>query len=196
MNKIILVRHGEPDVKTGAKISGAEIPSFLKRYNEAPLIPNSLPSSKLLFLSANATVICSDLKRSYCSAQRCGVSPKIEDAIFSESIPPHFQNAFLRLKPKTWLLLSRVLWLMGFSLHGESYKDAKKRAKRAADILLHEVKKRDVLLFGHGLFNILIAAELRKRGFVGPKVPARNFWEFGVYQKFTASHHNENRCLG
>ena len=181
MNKIILVRHGEPDVTIGEKISGAEIPSFLKRYNEAPLKLNSMPSSKLLFLSANATVIYSDLKRSYCSAQRCGVSPEIEDALFSESIPPHFQNDFLRLKPKTWLLLSRVLWLIGFSLHGESYKEAKKRAKRAADILFHEAKKRDVLLFGHGLFNILIAGELRKRGYKGPKVPARNFWDYGVY---------------
>jgi len=185
MNKIILVRHGEPDVKTGEKISGAEIPSFLNRYNNAALKPNSLPSSRLLFLSTNATIICSDLKRSYCSAQRCNVSPDIADALFSESIPPHFQNNLLRLKPKTWLLLSRLLWLMGFSLHGESFKSAKKRATDAADILLHEVKRRDVLLFGHGLFNILIAKELRKRGYTGPKVPARNFWEYGVYKKIT-----------
>ena len=183
MNKIILVRHGEPDVYIKEKISGKEIPSFLETYNTAPLKKNSFPPSKLIFLAQNATVVCSDLHRSSASAARCDVSPKIINPVFAESIPPHFQNKLLKFKPKQWLIFSRLLWLAGFSRNGESLFLTRQRADQAAAILVSEAQQRDVILFGHGLFNIMIAKSLKKRGYEGPKVPARNFWDYGVYLK-------------
>jgi broad specificity phosphatase PhoE len=182
MHKIILVRHGEPDVKIAGKISGAEIPSFLDTYNNAPLNPSSEPSDRLRYLADNATVVCSTLPRSIASAQRCGVKPSIVDTCFCESIPPHFQSDLLKLSPKMWLFLSRMLWLCGFSRHGEALFQTKKRARHAAAILLQEAKNKDVILFGHGLFNIMIAKELKKRGYIGPAVPAREFWDYGIYR--------------
>ncbi len=183
MNKIVLVRHGEPALFIERRISGSEILSFLQKYNDAPLKSDSLPSSRLLYLAQNATVICSNLKRSTASAKKCGVQPHISDVLFAESIPPHFQNGMFRLYPRQWLLLSRVMWMVGFSLNGESFLRVKKRAQKAADMLISEAARKDVVLFGHGLFNIMIAAQLRKKGFYGPKVPARNFWEYGVYRR-------------
>lgn len=182
MHKIILVRHGEPDVTIAGKISGAQIPSFLANYNQAPLKSSSKPSERLRYLADNATVVCSTLPRSIASAACCGVEPDIVDAIFCESIPPHFQSELLTLTPKSWLVLSRLLWMGGFSLHGEALHATKRRASKAANILLQEAQNHNVILFGHGLFNIMIAKELRKKGYRGPGIPAREFWDYGIYR--------------
>ncbi len=182
MKEIVLVRHGEPDLSMPFKISGKEIPEFLRRYNEAHLKRDSLPPAKLRFFAYNSTIFCSNLPRSLQSAEKCSVIPDVVNELFAESIPPHFQNDLFKLSPKTWLIFSRLMWLAGFSSNGESLTDAKKRAKNAANILINESKTARVLLFGHGLFNILIAKELRKRGFTGKRVPARRHWEFGVYR--------------
>ena len=181
--KIILVRHGEPDVKIADHISGYEISSFLDYYNNALLKRTSLPSDRLKFLAQNAVVVCSDLKRSLESACFCDVEPLYVDPIFAESIPPHFRSSQIRLSPKSWLIFSRLLWSVGFSKNGESLFEAKKRAQKATKILIDYAMHSDVILFGHGLFNILIAAELRKNNFCGKRVPARKHWEFGVYEK-------------
>ncbi len=183
MNRIILVRHGEPDVPAVEKISGKEIADFLHLYDHAPLKAHSNPSDRLQFLAHNATVVCSHLPRSLASAARCGVEPKIIDALFAESIPPHFRTDRLSMRPKSWLMLSRVLWMGGFSRHGESLRSARMRAQKAEQTLHYEAMQRDVLLFGHGLFNIMIAKALRSYGYSGPKVPARAFWEFGIYRR-------------
>ncbi len=183
MREIILVRHGEPDLEIPQKISANEIPIFLQKYNSASLKQNSTPSNKLLFLSQNAAVVCSDLVRSIQSAQKCSVSPYMVDTLFRESIPPYFQNDFFRFTPKQWLVFSRLLWLIGFSNNGESLIGAIKRAKKAANILIELSKSERVVLFGHGLFNILIAKELRRRGFSGKKVPAKKHWDYGIYIK-------------
>ena len=181
MHRIILVRHGEPDLAVAKRISGSEISDFLKAYDSAPLTPSSTPSDRLRFLAHNATVVCSPLPRSLESAGRCGVTPDIVDACFAESIPPHFRSRRLTMTPKQWLLLSRIMWLGGFSLHGESLHAARRRARKAAQILIWEAKRRDVVLFGHGLFNIMIAGQLSAMGYRGPRVPARAFWEYGIY---------------
>lgn len=181
--KIILVRHGEPDVKIANRISGNEISSLLNYYNNALLKSTSLPSYRLKFLAQNALVVCSDLKRSLESACFCDVDPLHVDQIFTESIPPHFCSSQISLSPKSWLIFSRLLWSVGFSKNGESLFEAKRRAQKATKILIDYAVDSDVILFGHGLFNILIASELRKNNFYGKRVPARKHWEFGVYEK-------------
>jgi len=182
MSKIILVRHGEPDVKIAKKISGNEIPGFLDAYNQAHIKSTSLPPERLKLLTKNAMIVCSDLNRSLSSALACGVRPKVIDPVFQESIPPHFQNDWMQFSPKQWLLFSRVLWMIGFSKHGESLQSTKQRAQKAADSLIGFSEKRDVVLFGHGLFNIMIAKALKKRGYQGPRIPAKFHWEYGVYK--------------
>ena len=184
MKRIILVRHGEPDVTIRSRIAGSEIKTFLQRYDNASLKADTYPSDKLCFLAQNAkTVFCSPLPRSVESAQRCGVRQFSKNSLFIEAIPPHPRIARLRLKPKTWLLVSRMFALAGFSMHGESLRMTRKRAKEAARLLILSAKNGDVMLFGHGLFNLYIAAALRKEGYEGPKVPVRNFWDYAIYRK-------------
>lgn len=68
-------------------------------------------------------------------------------------------------KAYTWLLINRILWLLGFSGKVESFKVAKIRAKSSAEKLhglatLHG----KIAVFGHGLMNKYMAKELSKLG--------------------------------
>lgn len=102
--------------------------------------------------------------------------------MFGETNIPHFGRGSLSLPVGVWVVLLRVMWLFGFSKNGESFKQAKKRARLAADklIALAEVHQ-DVLLVGHGFFNHFIAKELKKRGWQMSSKPSNGYWEYGVF---------------
>ena len=78
----------------------------------------------------------------------------------------------LRLPALVWIIFARLLWGLGYSLDSYSQVDAKKQAKQAADFL--EQRFSDIgstVLVGHGLTNLFIARELKKRGWHGPRTP-------------------------
>lgn len=39
-----------------------------------------------------------------------------------------------------------------------------------------------VLFVGHGIFNRLLAKELKSLGWCGPSNPGSKYWSFGVYE--------------
>ncbi len=60
---------------------------------------------------------------------------------------------------------AKELWLFSFSKNGEFFKQAKNRARLAAEKLIALAQTHhDVLLVGHGFINHFIAKELKKRG--------------------------------
>ncbi len=182
MGKIILVRHGEPDVKKVKMINGLEIEGFLDSYNKANIKDGSKPPQHLLTLAQSCeVVVCSNLNRSLSSCKALGIMPHESNEIFQEANPPYIKTKLLKLSPKSWLIISRAFWLVGYSKYGESLAQTKKRAFQSAQILKNHSKTGDVMLVGHALLNIFIATFLRKNGFKGPKIPAKNFWEYGVY---------------
>ena len=61
---------------------------------------------------------------------------------------------------------------------------AKARAKQANRTLIELAETHQkVLVVGHGLFNHLLAKELRKSGWQGPRSLGKKHWEFGSYTK-------------
>ena len=184
MGKIILVRHGEVDIKQVDKIDGLEIEEFLNSYNLADIKSSSKPPQKLIdHANSCDIIICSNLNRSLSSAKALNKTPHIIDKLFQEANPPYIKTKLLKLSPKNWLIISRILWLVGYSKHGESLKDTKKRAFQASQMLIKLSQNKNIMLIGHALFNIFIAKELRKAGFKGAKIPAKEFWEYGIYCK-------------
>jgi broad specificity phosphatase PhoE len=83
-----------------------------------------------------------------------------------------------------WLAAFRLIWLAGLSTSPESLSQAKTRARRAAQRLLElaQIEGR-VLVIGHGIMNQLIANELRRRGWHGPKRPARGHCQGSQYER-------------
>jgi hypothetical protein len=108
----------------------------------------------------------------------------VTDPLFCESAIPHFGGGSVPLPVGTWVVVLRILWLLGFSRNGESLLDARRRAKLAAERLVELAEKhQNVLLVGHGFINHFIAKELQKSGWLGPSKPGKGFWGYGIYQR-------------
>lgn len=183
--EIILVRHGKPTVARQEWISGRELPQFASRYQAAKIAGDSLPPKalKTLIQSAKA-VFTSDILRAVHSAQilEPTVLP-VSNPIFREI---EFWFTFpsnLRLPAQIWIILARLLWGLGYSPDSCSQADARELAKKAVDLL--EQRSREagsVVLVGHGITNLFIARELKRRGWHGSRTPNLEHWGYTTYR--------------
>jgi broad specificity phosphatase PhoE len=188
MNKIILLRHGKPDVPKHEKMKSNDIHEWIKSYNESGIEQACQPSLKALEISKECNaVVCSDLPRSIESAKALEIEEiKIIDSLFREMGLPYGKVPFLKLRPENWAVLFRVLWFFGYSANSESIKESKIRAEKAANMLKElATSNKSVLFVGHGFTNRFIAKELLSSGWEGPNSPGKSYWEFGVYQNAT-----------
>ena len=165
--EIALLRHGKPAVNSNSAVSASQFSEWISRYDNSGLAENSAPiKSSLEYAHACGVLACSSLLRSVQSAEILSASQHLtQDKLFFEAGMPYAEWNALKLPPKYWAVLFRVLWYFGYSKNSESYSDAKKRASLAAQklIVLAETH-RSVMLVGHGIFNRLIAKELKSLG--------------------------------
>lgn len=184
--KIIILRHGKPVIPSLRKLSASAFSEWVNEYNAAGLSPTSKPTehAKIHANDCNA-IVCSELPRSIESAKAFNnKSIVLSDSIFNEAGLPGANWQVMKLSPKTWAVTFRVLWLLGYSRSSESFKEAKSRATEAVEKLTEIAQEYESVLFvGHGVFNRILANELRRRGWFGPKNPGANHWAFAVYEK-------------
>ncbi len=182
------MRHGEPDVAmlSKMKIKSKEFSKCLNIYNHSGISAASTPEvSKVEKFNQFRAVVASDLNRSIASASLLTSHQSlIIDPLFREVEGAYFRIPFLRLSVKTWSNIFILLWYIGLFEIKHSIKLAKLRAKRCAEKLISLAEKYDKVLFvGHGFINTYIAQELKFLGWDGPKVPSRDYWDYGVYKK-------------
>ncbi len=188
--EVVLLRHGKVDYPPIKIVSSSEFKRWVDAYNSNELDSDVLPANHALEMAQSANfVVCSDLPRSIESARYLDISAiSLTSSLFQEAGLPIRVWNFPRLSVRIWAIFFRIAWLFGFSQDSESFVETKERAKKAASILIEQANKYERVLFiGHGIINRLIAKELRVLGWKGPKVPARKYWDYGVYQK----KHNE-----
>lgn len=182
--RIVLLRHGKPDVPETGKLRATEIQQWIDSYNSAGLRADHPPSREAMEMAGHCkVVVCSDLPRSVDSARALGVK-KVDyiEPIFREMELPYSDFPSPKLPPDVWATLFRVFWFFGFSSNSESLGEAKTRALSGADKLREIAANRgSVLLIGHGFINRFIAKELLSSGWQGPASPGQKYWEFGVY---------------
>ncbi|WP_329955882.1 histidine phosphatase family protein [Calidifontibacillus erzurumensis] len=131
-------------------------------------------------------VFTSDLKRAIDSAKFLKPSVKIiSNPIFRETeIPIPFSKLLLGLKlhSSIWAVILRFLWFCGYSNGCESLKDAKRRAEKASKFLAANANEhKNVVLVGHGFFNMLIGKELKKMGWKGKKKVNTTHWHATIF---------------
>lgn len=184
--EISLIRHGKSLWTENNPVSCTEFKSWVQKYNRSGVYQeNAYPPETLKKISAANVVFTSDLKRSIESARY--LKPDIEtisDPLFREiELPIPFKNLMgIKLNPNIWAVLLRCLWFIGYSNGCESLNDAKARAKRASKCLVEYAKKHDVVvLVGHGFFNMLIAKELHKLGWIGKRTTSSQHWHSTSY---------------
>lgn len=179
--EIILLRHGKPSVDLKGFLNAREFKQLIKDYAQSGIQNHPPLDLKDLFNSHYA--VCSHLERSLQSAKHLGISEiHYTDELFAETDIPHFDKFIIKLPIISWVITLRLMWLFGFSKNGESFKEAKNRAKQASNKLIELAQKNEkVILVGHGLMNRLIAKQLRLNNWQGPKSPGRCYWEYGLY---------------
>lgn len=182
--RIVLARHGRLIWDFATPIPGRAFGAWLQGENDAPIDPSHRPSAELQHLVRTADgVVASPLRRSRESASLLAPTglPLIDEC-FREAELPFAISWGLRVPPGIWAGLARVAWCCGWSPEVESFAAARGRAARAAGILAaHAGARGTVVLVGHGLMNILIAAKLRAAGWSGPVLPGQRHWGFAVY---------------
>lgn len=184
--RITLLRHGKPAFELKGKVRAKDLGEIARSYDLSG-IADVPPKETVEAAQGSCFVVCSHLERSLDSAKALGCSEiHLSDALFCETAIPHFDSGSITLPVGVWAVILRLLWLFGFSRNGESFADARKRARHAA-VRLAELadEHQHVLLVGHGFINHFIAKELKKNGWSGPSKPGQGFWEYAVYEQVT-----------
>ncbi|HVO26861.1 MAG TPA: histidine phosphatase family protein [Candidatus Margulisiibacteriota bacterium] len=184
---ITLVRHGRSALHVPKQVASDALRRTARRYNEAGIRRTPRPPMELCRHAHSAAVIvCSDTRRAIESARALdGTREPLVDPVFREAGLPLSLPVPLSLSFDAWIVMGRIAWFLGWSAGGESLTEARRRASTAARRLTKLcAQHRSVMLVGHGVFNALIAAELRRKGWSGPLwSPRTPHWAFACYSK-------------
>lgn len=112
--KIVLVRHGKPNVDMKTRISPGEMFSWIQNYDDSK-VNESCPSLLLDSISLDDFfIVSSSLPRALTSLDILRVKPAMIDSVFHEAELPVSNISRPKLSLLTNVFLLRVLWLMGY----------------------------------------------------------------------------------
>ena len=166
MKQILLIRHAKVDIDNTKKIDVQSLKNWVESYDTAPIVADSLPPEQTVTLAKKADVmVTSTLRRAIDSAKVLGVEVHMQNVLFNEAAIPEIVIPYLKLKPKSWLVILRLMLLLGLGKKETSLKASKEQAKKAAIELETLAKEHNkVVLVGHGGMNWLIGKVLIKKG--------------------------------
>lgn len=182
---ITLIRHGPPVVSLGQAVRGHQFRRFVERYDAAKIAQRSLPPVAVRRVMAKADrVFSSNRPRALHTAELLGVpvAPIIDPQFREIEFPVDFSR-HLRLSALTWTVIALMLWRLGYSSGCETLEHSRQRARLAADLLERQSQMGTVVLVAHGGINGLIADELRRRGWRGPRLPHSQHWGCTTYRR-------------
>lgn len=183
--EIILLRHGKPKFPPLDKLNASKFKDWVNTYNNSGLCATSKPKVNLIKIAKQCNAfVCSELPRSIQSANALNTKPiTLISSKFNEAGLPIANWHYLKLSPKLWSVIFRIFWFFGYSRNSESFKESKQRSSDAASILKQlAIKHNSVLLVGHGVYNQLLANDLRASGWIGPKRPKTRHWSYSIYK--------------
>jgi broad specificity phosphatase PhoE len=181
--KIILARHGKPNLEHWAWISPGQMKDWIDTYNQADVLLSEIPTDTMEVTTSSSLIVCSTLRRCLQSAERLDPSRTfLSESVFCEADLPYPLWRFPKLPLSIWGVVLRLAWFCGFSANAESFAEATIRAREATERLIALAKENcSVILVGHGIMTMLIAKQLLAQGWVGPKYPINKYWQFTVY---------------
>lgn len=188
--EIILLRHGKPVIPPLNIVSASAFKTWVNIYNSSGLCVTSQPTFNTINTAQKCNaIVCSNLTRSIESALALNIKHiTLISSIFNESGLPVAHWRLVKLSPKAWAVLFRIFWLFGYSRNSESFKQSRTRASGAASILINLARKHERVLFvGHGVYNQLLANELKASGWAGPRRPETKHWSYSIYTSNNSS---------
>jgi len=189
--RIILIRHGQPDIPVAPRASHGEFRNYIDAYEQSGLDPQSVPPEELQDLVGELTaVFTSGKKRADESARVLAPNAElIADPLFSEAPLAAPRIPLLKMRVPKWAVVARIFWHAGHHPEIENYRRARRRASEAAEILIARAHDDgDAALVAHGYFNFLIGRELRRRGFAKSGSHRARFWNAVIYTRQSVSN--------
>jgi broad specificity phosphatase PhoE len=182
--RIILIRHGQPDIPLAPRANHAEFGAYIDAYEEAGLDPASLPPREIADLVRELKeVFTSGRPRAHQSAKKLAPHANLlVDALFAEAPLASPKIPLLRMTVVKWAVMARLFWHAGHAPGIENYPRARRRAVQAADILTAKVMDGSaVALVAHGYFNAMIGRQLRQRGWRRTGSHRARYWNAVIY---------------
>jgi broad specificity phosphatase PhoE len=186
--RIVLVRHGHPDVPPDARlrIAGTDLGQWCRRYDAAGLASESSPPQALRdAVAAAGCIVTSDLRRAIESASLLAgpkaieLEPDLREVGFPERL-----KASAQLPPGAWLVIARAAWLLDRVDCDEPKSAVRRRAARVVDRLSELARAHQcVVAVGHGWFNLFVGRELRRRQWSGPRLVPSGYWASAGFER-------------
>ncbi len=176
--QIILIRHAKVDIENSKKIDAVSLQNWVEQYDSSEIYADSLPTQNTTEVVNQADIlVTSTLQRTIDSAKILGRDIYESNALFNEADIPDITIPFFKFRPKSWLVIVRVLSLLGFGKAGVSLKASKLQAKEGSQRLLELSKEHDsVVLVGHGGMNWLLRKALVEDGWILQADPSSKNW--------------------
>jgi hypothetical protein len=188
--RITIIRHGMPEAHLKYSnrkfLKGSEIIEFINDWNNCALSSENRIPDKLREVVANSDYfINSNLKRSINSFRLLGIDKTDSIELFNEAELPYGFLINVKMPAILWFILIRVLWVLGFRMNSESYKDFKNRIKNAYGYLSsHLTQSNHIAVMGHGFANMELKKDLKKNKWNHVEnYGGHNYWSFDTYEK-------------
>ncbi len=176
--QIVLIRHGRPALLRRSAIAGRDLGRWSARYDAAGIVMTPPPSGVQEIVASAPCVVASDLRRSIESARL--LSPRREvriDPDLREAALPDSVGGALVMPPGLWIGVARLAWWLGCCRSAEPVEATRRRASLAADRLCALADEWGaVAVVGHGIFNLFLGRQLRRRGWAGPRAWIGRYW--------------------
>jgi len=182
---ITLARHGRPDADRTVRLDWKGYRDWWAMYDTVGLRADSAPPPDLVDAAGRADILLSStMPRALQTGQAVSGGRDIRaDPVFVEAPLPAPPAPGFYLKPPTWGVVSRILWLMGYSADSESRREAEKRAERAAETLVEAAGTgQEVMLFAHGWFNRMLRPALGRRGYRCVLDGGDSYWSYRRFE--------------
>ncbi|MFC3882260.1 histidine phosphatase family protein [Bacillus songklensis] len=186
--EISFIRHGPSCCKSHQKCNVTQFKKWIQNYDQMGMFKDTVVSLDTIRKCREAALmITSPPVRTVQSARTIlpGMEKKMmESNMFREAELPIFEHipSFIRLKPHTWAFFFRLLWMVLYKGKVETYRQAVRRAQKASEILSEYARIHGKVVFvGHGIFNRMVAKELKKQGWKGEYPPCRHHFYCTTY---------------
>ena len=169
---ILLIRHCTPNINYG-RCHFADAVERINAYNfTQDICLNEITSLKskidTILGDDNFDILTSSSPRALKTAQFL-FHKKAEQIIVSDDFVEFDLRILpvpaLKAKLNTWILISRIMWVLGLLKTDKSFLQERLRAKNCAHLLIKRVQRKSIALVSHGLLNYFIEKNLKKSGY-------------------------------
>ena len=176
--RIGLLRHFpvEEHLPSGWK-TAAELHVWRQRYDKSPAIPGQADLGSFQWREC----ISSDLERAIVTARVVFGGTVEKTMLLREPDFAQFRTGDLRLPVWMWRWMLTLAWLTGHKSQRACRDEFRRRVIAAANLL--EGRSGDILVVSHAGMMAYLSAELRARGFAGPRLRIPQHAALYVYEK-------------